>query len=425
MKIKAIAIENFKRLKDVKIIPENSLVIIGGKNMQGKSSVLDGISGALEGKRSLPPDPIHHGAAGAEIILELVGKQDLVITRTFTDSDSYLKVTTKEGAPLRSPQKILDALFNTFIDPLAFEQSTADQQLAIMRGLTGLNFAEIDSDREAAYANRTEVNRKINTAEARLQRMTYREDIDAPVDVQGLLDYRKEMEAEHTKIASKRHELDKRKSTLNDAIAGVKDKQEYIEDLENQLRIAKENLESRKGLMEEAEINYNLLYGELDETVEPDFTDIDTKIAGATEHARLCDENQRYADEQSELEQSRDDADAYTESIMTLDQQKKDMVASVKMPLKGLAFGDDGVTFNDVVFEQCSQAEKLMVSCSIGLALNPELRVLLIRDGSLLDEDSMEIVAKIADEFDAQIWIERVGNADENAIIIEDGMVRK
>ena len=61
----------------------------------------------------------------------------------------------------------------------------------------------------------------------------------------------------------------------------------------------------------------------------------------------------------------------------------------------------------------------------MALALKPDLRVLLIRDGSLLDEDSLRMVAEMADRADAQVWVERVGDADEGAIIIEDGQVRE
>ena len=61
---------------------------------------------------------------------------------------------------------------------------------------------------------------------------------------------------------------------------------------------------------------------------------------------------------------------------------------------------------------------------AIGLALNPKLPVLLIRDGSLLDEDHLEMLAKMAEDADAQVWIERVGDKDKTAVVIEDGAVK-
>jgi len=41
-----------------------------------------------------------------------------------------------------------------------------------------------------------------------------------------------------------------------------------------------------------------------------------------------------------------------------------------------------------------------------------------------LDEENMQLVVDMAKQHDAQIWIERVGDKDASAIIIEDGHVR-
>ena len=61
----------------------------------------------------------------------------------------------------------------------------------------------------------------------------------------------------------------------------------------------------------------------------------------------------------------------------------------------------------------------------MGLALNPKLKVLLIRDGSLLDEANLKMLCEMAQAADAQLWIERVGDGQEVSVVIEDGKVRK
>jgi hypothetical protein len=61
---------------------------------------------------------------------------------------------------------------------------------------------------------------------------------------------------------------------------------------------------------------------------------------------------------------------------------------------------------------------------AVALASKPRLRVVLIRDGSLLDDESMELLRKFADDNDIQVWIERVGSNDADALIIEDGEVQ-
>ena len=55
IKINRLEIENVKKIKATKIIPANSgLTVIGGKNGQGKTSVLDAIAWALGGERYRP-----------------------------------------------------------------------------------------------------------------------------------------------------------------------------------------------------------------------------------------------------------------------------------------------------------------------------------------------------------------------------------
>ena len=73
MKINKLEIENVKRVKAVKIEPsENGLTIIGGRNNQGKTSVLDSIAWALGGDRYRPSQAVREGSviAGAHSLAE-------------------------------------------------------------------------------------------------------------------------------------------------------------------------------------------------------------------------------------------------------------------------------------------------------------------------------------------------------------------
>jgi hypothetical protein len=58
------------------------------------------------------------------------------------------------------------------------------------------------------------------------------------------------------------------------------------------------------------------------------------------------------------------------------------------------------------------------------MAMNPDLRVICIRDASLLDDDSKAALAAMAEERDYQIWLEVVGDPGELGVIIEDGEVQ-
>lgn len=62
-KINTLEIENTKRIKAVSLKPtENGLTVIGGRNGQGKTSVLDSIAWALGGEKYRPTSAMHEGS---------------------------------------------------------------------------------------------------------------------------------------------------------------------------------------------------------------------------------------------------------------------------------------------------------------------------------------------------------------------------
>jgi hypothetical protein len=102
-------------------------------------------------------------------------------------------------------------------------------------------------------------------------------------------------------------------------------------------------------------------------------------------------------------------------------QQKTDAIAAAKMPIQGLSLEGGRVMFNGIPLDQASSAEQLRVSTAIAMSSNPELRVIRIKDGSLLDPDGMAMLKAMAKENDFQIWIEHVADNDPIAVVIEDG----
>ena len=95
IKINQLLTENVKRVKAVKMEPTpNGLTVIGGKNRQGKTSVLDSIAWALGGDRYRPSDPTREGSVIPPNI-HLVMSNGLVVERKGKNSD--LKVIDPDG----------------------------------------------------------------------------------------------------------------------------------------------------------------------------------------------------------------------------------------------------------------------------------------------------------------------------------------
>jgi hypothetical protein len=116
--------------------------------------------------------------------------------------------------------------------------------------------------------------------------------------------------------------------------------------------------------------------------------------------------------------------EALTRAIAKRDEEKRIALQSATMPVEGLSLSAGRVIFNDLPLDQSSDAEQLRMSVAIAMAGNPKLRVIRIRDGSLLDKHGMNLIADMAREKDYQVWIERVDSSGTIGIVMEDGEVK-
>ena len=402
---------NVKRLRAVEITPAGELVIVGGKNAQGKTSVIDSIMFALAGKRAIPDRPVRDGEKKAEINIET---QDLLIRRSITPAGGgQLTVQRKPGVSIKKPQTVLDDLTGDLsFDPLEFTRLDRKAQAEQLRALVGLDTTEIDARREAAFNQRREVKREHKALMARSALMPH--DPTAPEEEQSSADILAELEqAEQTNRAfdAQRDKLDELRRA-NTAITAE------IASLEQKLDTKRER---KAELVQEGQE----LKAVVDGLVDVDTAEIKERLANLEDLNRRARANKQRVDLGVEALALEGLIDEHTEAITKADEDRQAAIAAASMPVDGLALDADGVvTYDGIPFDQCSQAEQLRISLAMGIAANPEIRVLLLRDGSLLDDDNMQLVAEMAAESGCQVWIERVADGDEGAIIIEDGAVR-
>ena len=105
VKISSLEIENVKRVKAVQLTPaENGLMIIGGKNNQGKTSVLDAIAWALGGDRLKPSQAVREGSV-IPPHMEVTLSNGIKVVRS--GNNSTLKVIDPDGN--KGGQQLLNA----------------------------------------------------------------------------------------------------------------------------------------------------------------------------------------------------------------------------------------------------------------------------------------------------------------------------
>lgn len=392
---------NYKRLKAVEITPDGNVVTIGGKNGAGKSSVLDSITAALGGvSKKDTPKPIRDGEDNAEIVLET---DELTVTRRFTKSGSTLTVTTPDGAKFPKGQAKLDDLIGKLsLDPLAFTQLNDKAQLETLLELVDLPFdpQELEQQRKDLYDQRAEVGRQgkaIGEVEV---------DESLPAEEQSAGELIGQIQ-EAQELERKRHDLSLAHARARDDQAHIKDQ---IEELQQKLKTSEQReIEAKQ---------------ELDELSGPVGTGaLQSQLESVEETNAAIRANNDAMARKAEQDRLRTEYADYTEQLKDLDQTKSDGLASAEMPVEGLGFDADGVTYEGIPFKQTNTASQIRVSFAMAMAMNPKLRVIRIAEGSLLDEDNLKLVADMAEENDFQVWIESVGQGDGTGIIIEDGEV--
>ena len=407
-RIVSLTVENVKRIQAVSITPGDAGVVeIAGRNGQGKSSVLDSIEYALAGTSHLPKQPIRNGTHQGRVVVDL---GDITVERVFRLSGSTLVVRGKDGAKHASPQTLLDKLFNSLsFDPLAFTRMKPMEQRETLLKVAGVSFADLEKQRDKLYAERTEATRDWKRLQVEVNAIPIPAQRLERVDVAELVGKLEEGNQANRAV-------DAHARRLADLEAALVKQRELVQRLQAELKAANE-----KGRAMAAE------FAQLAETApEPvDVKPIQAAIAQAGDVNAAVDMQERRAAKIVELENIGRVVETIQKQIDKIDAQKAERLAQAKIPIEGLSVRTDGVVFNGIPYEQASSAEQLRVSCAMGIAANPNLRVMLLRDGSLLDEESLAALRAFAEENDAQIWVERVDSSGATGVVIEDGAVVK
>lgn len=422
--------ENVKRLQAVEITPSGNVVVIGGKNGAGKSSVLDSIEWTLAGDPSAKM-PVRRGEEKSRTVIE-IGEPgqpaELVVRRIFTAAGgTSLVVTNADGVKQMTPQAILDKLVGRLtFDPLAFARQKPAQQAETLRVLVGLDFSKHDAEHERIFNERTNVNRHVKNLEAQLTAMPKYDGLPEE-EVSGADILEEQRKASETNAANKdtRGKLRQMEEFYEGTKKNITECDERIIELTKKLNEEREYRESLVKQESSAATRLSEWRDAVKALVDVPLGGFAEKLAAVEETNRKIRSNVQRADLVKALKGHRDNADALTTKLERMDSEKRAATTKAKYPVEGLLFdAAGGITLNGIPFEQCSAAEQLRVSVAVGFALNPKLRVLIVRDGSLLDEDSMTLIKSMAEEAKAQIWLERVETDAHTSVVIEDGHVQ-
>lgn len=402
MKINKLEIENVKRVKAVKIEPTaNGLTIIGGKNNQGKTSVLDAIAWALGGDRYRPSQAQREGSV-IPPNLHIVMNNGLIVERRGKNSD--LKVTDPNG------KKAGQQLLNEFVEQLAldlpkFMEATSREKAQTLLQIIGVGprLADLERQEKELYNERTYIGRTADQKEKYAKEQPYYPDVPSvPVSASELIRQQQEILAqngENQRKRERRHQLEQEYQSVTEQIQTLLAKQGQ---LEADLKIARETSE---GLMDRST-------AELEENIS-NIEEINRKVRANLDKDKAEEDAKGYREQYKRL----------TAQIEEIRSQKADLLKEADLPLPGLGVEDGELVYHGQKWDNMSGSEQLKVSTAIVRRLNPECGFVLLDKLEQMDLDTLHEFGQWLEQEGLQAIATRVSTGGECSLIIEDGYV--
>jgi hypothetical protein len=424
VKIASLELENVKRVRAVELTPtEDGLTVIGGRNRQGKTSVLDAIAWALGGDRFKPDKPTRDGAATpARLHVEL--SNGLVVERS--GKTGTLKVTDPTG------KRAGQTLVNDFVSTLALDLprflsgTDKDRAEALLQVIgVGDQLAEIDARLSRKYEERHTLGQVAERKAKSAEDMVHHDDApEEPVSVADLV-------AEQQEILGRNGMNQERRSHAHDLIvaseraaADVERARERVTGLKDSLRVANEELSHLVATSAKATQESLVATKGLDELMDESTAEVEASIAGIEATNELVRENQAKAKAQEEADELADEYKALDVEVESIRQERVDLLKGADLPLDGLSVDEDGdLTYEGASWSDMSGADQLKVATAVVRKVKPECGFVLVDKLEQMDADTLGEFGGWCASEGLQVIGTRVATDDTCSVVIEDGRV--
>lgn len=409
VKINKLEIENVKRVKAVKIEPTaNGLTIVGGKNNQGKTSVLDAIAWALGGNKFRPSQAVREGSV-VPPRLHVVLSNGLVVERKGKNSD--LKVVDPNGQ--KGGQQLLDSFVEELaIDLPKFMESTSKEKATTLLQIIGVGsqLAELEMQEAELYNNRRAIGRIADQKKKFADEQPYYP--DAPKELISA----SELISQQQKILARNGENARKRNNLTQIKQQYLTQTQEVERLENLLNDAKHKCQTLMRDLEIAEKSTENLIDESTEELEQNIQQIDEinrKVRANLDKEKAEEDALEYGRQYREL----------TTKIDHIRKLKTDLLNSADLPLEQLSVMDGELIYKGQKWDNMSSSDQLKVSTAIVRKLKPQCGFVLLDKLEQMDLETLQEFGQWLEKEGLQAIATRVSTGEECSIIIEDGYI--
>lgn len=417
MKINTLELENIKRIKAVKLEPAaNGLTVIGGRNGQGKTSVLDAIAWALGGNK-FRPDQAQRTDSVVPPHLKITLDNGMIVERS--GKNGSLKVIDPSGN--KSGQQVLDSFIAELaLDLPKFMSMNDKEKAAILLQIIGVGdkLFELEQKEVQLYNRRTEIGRIADQKRKYADELPIHSGVpNEPVSAAELIRQQQEILVRNGENQRKR---DLVKQIEDKANALSRDKlrvKKEIEHLTEELKKMDSELTGLLFDLETAKKTSAQLQDESTAELEKNISDID-------ELNRKIRDNLEREKAEIDAEGYRKEYDELTEQLEAVRRSKSQLLNNANLPLPGLSVQDGALIYNGYRWDSMSGSEQLKVATAIVRKLNPKCGFVLLDKLEQMDVDTLRDFGEWLESEGLQAIATRVSTGEECAVIIEDGYVR-
>ena len=407
VKINSLQLENVKRIKAVKLEPtENGLTLIGGKNNQGKTSVLDSIAYALGGADFKPSNTRRKGSM-VDPYLRVTLSNGIIAERK--GKSSALKVTDPSGN--KAGQTLLDSFISAFaLDLPKFMNSSDKEKAKVLLQIIGVGdkLAEFDLEEDRLANERLTIGRIAKEKRGHAEQMVQWDGVpEEPVSATDLIRQQQEILARNGENQRKREKAKQIKLSYDRALSEV-------QDLEIRLENAKKVLETLTEDLATANKTDENLQDESTEALQRNLEEIESinaKVRDNLEKAKAQMEAEEYAKKYAEL----------NDQIERVRNRRMSLLDGVQMPLDGLSVDHGALIYNGQPWDNMSGSDQLKVATAIVRKLKPECGFVLMDKLEQMDLDTLKDFGAWLEAEGLQAIATRVSTGDECTVYIEDG----
>jgi predicted ATP-dependent endonuclease of OLD family len=426
-----LEVENFKSIEKKVIEIDGKSLLITGKNNVGKSSLIQALLSGIDPKIQ-PTETIKAGETKASTKVKIAGilngqEEEYQIEMYYTPKNQKgrIVVLNTKGEQVKSPKAVLDSIIgNVTFDIFKFLNDPKSKQIKVLKELSGVakDIDILDLQRKTIFDERTFLKRKIEEDETLMNNHGFtEEEIDTystPINVDPINEELASISKKITNYNNVKTQTADYKKKADDLEETNQKKRDRIAEIEKEKQDLEAAIKLNDSDIEQHWANYKKGTTWLETRTEPSAEEISNRLTAASLHNDKHAKINEFSEKQRTLIANKTKLQKQDDDIKAIDDKKVNLIKKSKLPIKGLTFTDDDIFLNGLPMEegQINTQQLIDIGFEISMALNPNLRVVFLHEGSLFDQESLNALIKKCEERGYQLIAEIVTDSTEAQI---------